>query len=112
MPRSALKLFSPLEWKVMNIVWNKNSCSPRDVYLRVGELYHWAPNTVRTYLNRLMNKGFLNATLICNAYLNRPKRTVEQALFQVADVLMDNRVAKCDRCWPKWSRKAIFQRMT
>jgi len=89
MPRPSSKLLTPPEWKVMNIVWRKKACSARDVYLLAGELYGWAPNTVRTHLNRLVNKGFLKATLIGNSYLYRPKKTLAQSLFQVADDLLD-----------------------
>ena len=89
MPRPSSKLLTPPEWKVMNIVWRKKACAARDVYLLAGDLYHWAPNTVRTHLNRLVNKGFLNATLIGNSYLYRPKKSLAQSLFQVADELLD-----------------------
>ena len=89
MPQPASKLLTPPEWKVMNIVWRKKACAARDVYLLAGDLYHWAPNTVRTHLNRLVNKGFLNATLIGNSYLYRPKKSLAQSLFQVADDLLD-----------------------
>ena len=89
MPRPTSKLLTPPEWKVMNIVWRKKACAARDVYLLAGDLYHWAPNTVRTHLNRLVNKGFLNATLIGNSYLYRPKKSLAQSLFQVADELLD-----------------------
>lgn len=56
MPRPSLKTLTPPEWKVMNIVWNKKTCSARDVYLLAGELYGWGPNTVRTYLKGLVNR--------------------------------------------------------
>ncbi|NPU98554.1 MAG: BlaI/MecI/CopY family transcriptional regulator [Candidatus Omnitrophica bacterium] len=89
MPQPGAKFLSPPEWKVMNIVWGKKACSARDVYLVAGELYDWAPNTVRTHLNRLVKKGFLKATLIGNSYLYRPKKTLAQTLFQMADDLLD-----------------------
>jgi len=88
MPQPGAKFLSPPEWKVMNIVWGKKACSARDVYLVAGDLYQWAPNTVRTHLTRLVNKGFLKAVLSGNSYLYRPQRTRNQTLFQVAGDLL------------------------
>ena len=89
MPRPTLKALTPPEWKVMHIVWNKKTCAARDVYLLAGELYGWAPNTVRTHLHRLVKKGFLKATAVGNLYLYRPRKTLAQTLFQLADELLD-----------------------
>lgn len=89
MARPSLKALTPLEWKVMHIVWNKKTCTARDVYLLAGDLYGWSPNTVRTHLHRLVKKGFLQATLIGNLYLYRPRKSLAQTLFQLADELLD-----------------------
>jgi BlaI family penicillinase repressor len=81
---------SPMEWKIMKIVWRLKSCAARDVYQAAGREYGWAPNTVKTFLGRLVDKGFLAYTQVGNSYLYRPARPALKSLIGAANVLLDN----------------------
>ncbi|MFB3788974.1 MAG: BlaI/MecI/CopY family transcriptional regulator [bacterium] len=93
MKRRAADPLSHSEWKVMKIVWQLKSCAARDVYARAGEQYGWSPKTVRTFLNRLVVKGFLKTKQIGNCYVYSPARSVSQSLFKAADDLLDKSLA-------------------
>ena len=52
---------SEAEWKVMHTLWNKGRLSSNDVIAEVVPETGWSPNTVRTLLTRLTEKGVLRA---------------------------------------------------
>ena len=81
---------SQSEWKVMKIVWQRESCAARDVYQKAGRQHGWAPTTVKTMLRRLVEKGYLNTTRIGNSFLYRPTRPAIKALVHAADALLEN----------------------
>ena len=92
MARKRSTELTPAEWKVMKIVWELESGAARDIYQIAGERHGWAPNTVKKFLSRLVDKGFLTATLIGNSYLYKPARTPLRSLRRVADSLVENAV--------------------
>ncbi len=54
-----LPRISDAEWEVMKIIWKNHPTTANDV---IGELagdQDWAPKTVKTLINRLLNKGAL-----------------------------------------------------
>jgi BlaI family transcriptional regulator, penicillinase repressor len=81
---------SQSEWKVMKIVWQRDSCAARDVYQKAGRQHGWAPTTVKTMLRRLVEKGYLSTTRIGNSFLYRPTRPAIKALVHAADMLLEN----------------------
>ena len=48
------------EWKVMHVVWKQRRISANDVIAGVVPETGWRPNTVRTLLIRLVDKGILH----------------------------------------------------
>ena len=93
MVRRSSDPLAPSEWKVMKIVWQLKSCVARDVYTRAGEEFGWTPNTVRTLLSRLVDKGFLKTTQVGNCFVYRPARSFSRSLFDAADDLLGKTVA-------------------
>jgi len=93
MARSSSDPLAPSEWKVMKIVWQLKSCVARDVYTRAGQEFGWTPNTVRTILSRLVDKGFLKTTQVGNCFVYRPARSFTRSLFSAADDLLGKTVA-------------------
>ncbi len=93
MRRHSSDPLSPAEWKVMKIVWQLKSCASRDVYTIAGQEIGWTPNTVRTLLNRLVEKGFLNTTQIGNCYVYKPARSFLSSIYDAADALLDKTLA-------------------
>ncbi len=90
MPEDKPDPLTTAEWKVMKIVWRRKSCAARDVYQEAGEVFGWAPTTVKTLLRRLVDKGHLVATPVGSSYLYKPSRPAWKSLFGAADTLLDN----------------------
>ncbi len=47
------------EAKIMNIIWDKNPISAKEVSLIAGERYEWNKNTTYTVIKKLEAKGFI-----------------------------------------------------
>jgi predicted transcriptional regulator len=52
---------SPTEWRVMNVVWEAGETTARRVRERLAGETGWAYTTVKTLLDRLVEKGALAA---------------------------------------------------
>lgn len=69
---------SELEQEVMNIVWELDECSVRDVLEKVNKNKHLAYTTVMTIMGRLRNKGLLLRKPEGLRYLYHPKVSQER----------------------------------
>ena len=70
------KNISPLEQKVMNLVWAGKVCTVWDVHLRLKRS-NLAYTTVATILQRLYIKGLVERNAQSRAYVYSPKLTKE-----------------------------------
>src|SRR5829696_2913377 len=76
-----LPAISDSEWDVMNVLWSAGSpLAAADVVARLAGVRRWNPRTVKTLLNRLINKGALAYEARGKRYLYRPKVTREQCV--------------------------------
>ncbi len=57
----SLPAVSNSEWTVMEHLWEKSPQTAAEVVAELRESTGWAPNTVRTLLTRLVEKGALRA---------------------------------------------------
>ena len=72
---------SDSEWDVMNVLWAAGSpLAAADVVERLAGVRDWSPRTVKTLLNRLINKGALAYDAQGKRYLYRPRVTREQCV--------------------------------
>ena len=72
---------SESEWDVMNVLWSADApLAASDVVARLAEVRDWSPRTVKTLLNRLMNKGALAFDAEGKRYLYRPRVPREQCV--------------------------------
>lgn len=72
---------SDAEWDVMNVLWSADApLSANDVVERLAGLRDWSPRTVKTLLNRLINKGALAYEAQGKRYLYRPRASREQCV--------------------------------
>lgn len=49
---------------IMEIVWREKEVSSRDILLQVEKILGWSRQTVKTYLNRLQEKGMIGVNII------------------------------------------------
>lgn len=79
---------SDAEWKIMNAVWHRGGeVSARDVLESLGEETGWAYTTLKTLMDRLVEKGVLEAEVRRNVSHYRPRLARERAVATAADDL-------------------------
>ena len=66
--RSACEL-TDAEWVVMNVVWECQPCAAGTVQEALAKTRKWAYSTVKTTMDRMVNKGFLSTHHIRNLTL-------------------------------------------
>jgi BlaI family transcriptional regulator, penicillinase repressor len=72
---------SDSEWDVMNVLWAADApLGANDVVARLAGVRDWSPRTVKTLLNRLINKGALAYETQGKRYLYRPRVTRGQCV--------------------------------
>jgi len=88
---------SRAEWSVMKTVWDRGEVIVRDVLDALAKERGWARNTVRTMLERLVAKGYLERRQIGSLDLFRAKvrraRAVKEAMRDFADRVLDGAIA-------------------
>ncbi len=52
-----LPQISDSEWQVMKVIWSQTSCTANQVVQALAERTDWQPKTVKTLINRLVNKA-------------------------------------------------------
>ena len=73
MARANKNPLSPLENKVMNIVWDRGTATAEDVRLALKDEQPIKDSTVRTVLRRLEEKGYVKHTVDGRTYVYAPK---------------------------------------
>ena len=48
---------SEAEHQVMKIIWNDNPITAMEIIKKLEKIADWKPNTIKTFLNRLLKKG-------------------------------------------------------
>ena len=82
------------EWLVMNICWGKDELTARNVHEEALEKRKWEYQTVKTMLDRLVDKGYLHRRKLGPICLYRPSvsrsRVVTRAIETFADTVLGN----------------------
>lgn len=76
--KSATEL-TEAEWVIMKVVWQNQPCAAGTVQEALAESKDWAYSTVKTTMDRMVNKGLLEITRIRNLQLFSSKITEAQA---------------------------------
>lgn len=64
---------SEAEWQVMQVLWDHSPRTANEVVDALAPASDWHPRTVKTLLNRLVNKGAVTFKTQGKRYLYRPK---------------------------------------
>ncbi|MBN1419669.1 MAG: BlaI/MecI/CopY family transcriptional regulator [Planctomycetes bacterium] len=88
---------SRAEWDVMKVVWDRGEALVRDVKKDLAKRRGWARNTVRTLLERLVEKGYIEARRVGPVDLFSAKvprgAAVGHAIEEFVDGVLDGAVA-------------------
>jgi predicted transcriptional regulator len=79
---------SEAEWRLMNALWRAAPATARDVHGEVVAATGWAYTTVKTMLDRLVDKGALRAKLSGNQSVYSPAVTQERARRSAVQALV------------------------
>ena len=72
---------SDAEWQVMEVVWaHAGPVAANDIVARLEHSSDWNPKTIKTMLNRLVNKGALGYELDGKRYLYKPRVAREECV--------------------------------
>ena len=63
------------EWAIMRVVWEKQPCAAGTVQETLAKSKGWAYSTVKTTMDRMVEKGFLQIDKIRNLQLFRSRIT-------------------------------------
>ena len=81
-----MKLFDS-EWKVMEVLWQEDDLTAKEISLRLAESIGWNKNTTYTVLKKCIDKGAIERrepNFVCHAAIT--KRQVQK---EEADSLVD-----------------------
>jgi BlaI family transcriptional regulator, penicillinase repressor len=88
---------SGAESLVMEALWRREPLAAEEIFAEVGETQGWAEATLKTLLNRLLNKNAVSAQKDGRRYLYRPlvarDEYVESESQGLLDRLFDGRLA-------------------
>jgi BlaI family penicillinase repressor len=80
---------SDAEWTVMNAVWQQAPATPRDVLERTEPATGWAYTTVKTLMERLVEKGALKSKKRANTRVYEPRVSRSEARLSALHDLVD-----------------------
>lgn len=81
------------EWAVMEALWKRGQSSATELQHDLDEVHHWAYSTVKTMLDRLVSKGFVEARRQGNVYQYTPKVHRRSVVARAVDDLFDRVLA-------------------
>lgn len=88
---------SEAESIVMDVLWRQHPLAAEDVVAELGDVQQWQEATIKTLLNRLLNKGAITATREGRRYLYTPVLKREAWVLEesqgLLERLFDGRVA-------------------
>lgn len=80
---------SEAESVVMSILWQRHPATAEDIIAALAGQQDWQDATVKTLLNRLLNKGAIRADKDGRRYLYAPVLQREEWLSQQSESLLD-----------------------
>src|SRR6478735_2041419 len=88
---------SRTEWLIMKACWDLKKCTARDVHASVTEQREWEYQTVKTMLDRLVEKGYLRRDKVGPISVFLPvvprTRVVRRAIDGFLETVLGNRLA-------------------
>ncbi|MHC4205394.1 MAG: BlaI/MecI/CopY family transcriptional regulator [Planctomycetota bacterium] len=83
-----MKLTEP-EWIIMNALWDKHPARARDIVERLPSSVNWAYTTVKTMLDRLVEKKAVSKSKRGNTGLYEPRLSRRQARRTALKLVLD-----------------------
>ena len=79
------------EWQIMRIIWINYEISSTNIIQQLKDKSEWKPATVKTLINRLLNKNAIGFNKLGNEYLYFPLVSEDECIKSESDSFI-NRV--------------------
>jgi BlaI family penicillinase repressor len=79
MRHDAMKI-SDAEWRVCRVLWRQSPLAANEIIDRLEDKTDWSPRTIKTLLNRLINKNVLGFEIQGRGYLYFPLLKEDECL--------------------------------
>ena len=80
---------SKTEWKIMDALWTRGRATATELQRDLFATQRWAYSTVKTMLDRLVDKGYDRTRRVGNVYEYSPKIKRPVAVMRVIDDVVD-----------------------
>jgi BlaI family penicillinase repressor len=80
---------SEAEWEIMKIIWRKTPVTSDEIIKDLSDKKEWSSKTVKSFLNRLVNKGVIGFTKMGRNYLYHPLVTEEECVSQESESFLN-----------------------
>jgi predicted transcriptional regulator len=90
---NAGKVLGELEKSIMDVLWAQGALSVRELMSFLHSEKKPAYTTIMTVMNRLVEKGLLNRTMVENAYVYKPKVKKVAFISQAINSILSNTVS-------------------
>ena len=77
------------EWVLMNALWERQRGTASEMQKELEADYGWAYSTIKTMLDRLVEKGFVKTRRVGNVYDYSPRVKRKSAVARVVDDVFD-----------------------
>ncbi|MGX7198390.1 CopY/TcrY family copper transport repressor [Enterococcus nangangensis] len=67
------------EWEIMRVIWTQHSSTSREIGELLKDKLAWQPSTVKTLLNRLVEKDFLQTEKVGKSFIYTAKISEEDS---------------------------------
>ena len=95
------------EWAVMQALWNRGRGTASELQRDLAEDHGWAYSTVKTMLDRLVEKGYAKSRRVGNVYEYSPKVRRQSAVSRVVDDMVERVL---EGAWAPLVSRLISQR--
>jgi BlaI family penicillinase repressor len=71
---------SEAEWEIMKVIWRNTPVTSEEIIESLSSRKDWSPKTVKSFLNRLVNKSAIGYTKFGRTYLYHPMITEDECV--------------------------------
>ena len=80
---------SEAEWEVMNFLWSQSPQTSGEIVAQLTARKGWSSRTIRTLLDRLVQKGAVSVQTDCRPSLYQPLMSQEACIRQESQSFLD-----------------------
>lgn len=69
------------EWEVMKLIWKSSPLTSEEMISSLSDKMNWSPQTIKTFINRLLKKGALGYEKAGRSYVYYPKVSEKECVL-------------------------------